>query len=108
MELGLACMRARRPADDIDRGAEEDTHLDPGGRARMRMGTALAAKYCRDAVEFLVAAHGTSGFGDWNRLQRLWRDIHGASHHAITEWQVHLEVYGKALPGVDPNITHLI
>jgi len=41
-------------------------------------------------------------------LQRLWRDVHVASHHAITEWQVNLEVYGKALLGVEPNITHLI
>jgi hypothetical protein len=37
-----------------------------------------------------------------------WRDVHTASHHAITEWQVNLEVYGKALLGVEPNITHLI
>ena len=56
----------------------------------------------------LVAAHGTSSLADSNRLQRLWRDVHTASHHAITEWQVNLEVYGKALLGVEPNITHLI
>jgi hypothetical protein len=62
----------------------------------------------REAVEVLVAAHGTSSLADANRLQRLWRDVHTASHHAITEWQVNLEVYGKALLGVEPNITHLI
>jgi alkylation response protein AidB-like acyl-CoA dehydrogenase len=72
------------------------------------MDTALAAKYCREAVELLVQAHGTSSLADFNRMQRLWRDIHVASHHAITEWQVNLEVYGKALLGVEPNITHLI
>jgi len=72
------------------------------------MDTALAAKYCRDSVELLVAAHGTSSLADSNRMQRLWRDVHTASHHAITEWQVNLEVYGKALLGVEPNITHLI
>lgn len=60
------------------------------------------------AVEVLVAAHGTSSLADANRRQRLWRDVHTASHHAITEWQVNLEVYGKALLGVEPNITHLI
>jgi len=62
----------------------------------------------RDAVEILVQAHGTSSLADSNRMQRLWRDVHTASHHAITEWQVNLEVYGKALLGVEPNITHLI
>jgi alkylation response protein AidB-like acyl-CoA dehydrogenase len=55
-----------------------------------------------------VSAHGTSSLADSNPLQRLWRDIHVASHHAITEWQVNLEIYGKALLGVEPNITPLI
>jgi hypothetical protein len=45
---------------------------------------------------------------DRNPLQRMWRDVHVASHHAITEWQVNLEVYGRSLLGVEPNITHLI
>ena len=76
-------------------------------RARMRMDVSLAAKYCRDAVDMLVSAHGTSSLADVSPMQRLWRDIHVASHHAITEWQVNLEVYGKALLGQE-NITHLI
>jgi alkylation response protein AidB-like acyl-CoA dehydrogenase len=108
MKLDTAFMHVRRAADDIDLAAGDSRQLDLLSRARVRMDTALAAKYCRDAVELLVAAHGTSSFGDWNRLQRLWRDVHVASHHAITEWQVNLEVYGKALLGVEPNITHLI
>jgi 3-hydroxy-9,10-secoandrosta-1,3,5(10)-triene-9,17-dione monooxygenase len=108
MKLDTAYMHVRRAADDIDRAADVSEQLDLVARARVRMDTALAAKHCRDAVELLVAAHGTSSFGDWNRLQRLWRDIHVASHHAITEWQVNLEVYGKAVLGVEPNITHLI
>jgi hypothetical protein len=40
-------------------------------------------------------------------MQRLWRDIHVASHHAVTEWQVNLEIYGRALLGRE-NVTHLI
>ena len=122
--------RVGRLSDAGRRGGDEDRHGDParaaGGRrsrsrrrgragtwisterARVRIDTALVAKYCREAVEVLVAAHGTSSLADANRMQRLWRDVHTASHHAITEWQVNLEVYGKALLGVEPNITHLI
>ena len=74
----------------------------------MRTDTALTAKCCREAVDLLVSAHGTTSLADWNRMQRLWRDVHVASHHAITEWQVNLEIYGKALLGVEPNITPLI
>ena len=108
MKLDTASLHACRAADDLDRAAAERRHPDLRERARVRMDTALAAKYCRDAVELLVQAHGTSSLADFNRMQRLWRDIHVASHHAITEWQVNLEVYGKALLGVEPNITHLI
>jgi alkylation response protein AidB-like acyl-CoA dehydrogenase len=108
MKIDTAFMHARRAADDLDRCAEESRLMDVTARARVRMDTALAAKYCREAVEVLVAAHGTSSLADSNKMQRLWRDVHTASHHAITEWQVNLEVYGKALLGIEPNITHLI
>jgi 3-hydroxy-9,10-secoandrosta-1,3,5(10)-triene-9,17-dione monooxygenase len=108
MKIDSATLHACRAADDLDRCAQAGTHPDVTARARVRMDTALAAKYCREAVELLVQAHGTSSLADVNRLQRLWRDVHVASHHAITEWQVNLEVYGKALLGVEPNITHLI
>jgi alkylation response protein AidB-like acyl-CoA dehydrogenase len=108
MKIDTAVLHVRRAADDLDRAAEEGRHMDLTARARVRIDTALAARCCREAVEVLVAAHGTSSLADSNRLQRLWRDVHTASHHAITEWQVNLEVYGKALLGVEPNITHLI
>jgi alkylation response protein AidB-like acyl-CoA dehydrogenase len=108
MKIDTACLHALRAADDLDRAAAAERHPDLTDRARVRMDTALAAKYARDAVELLVQAHGTSSLADHNPLQRLWRDVHVASHHAITEWQINLEVYGKALLGVEPNITHLI
>ena len=108
MKIDTAVLHAQRAADDLDRAAGQGRHMDVSERARVRMDTALVAKYCREAVEVLVAAHGTSSLADSNRMQRYWRDVHTASHHAITEWQVNLEVYGKALLGVEPNITHLI
>ena len=108
MKIETAILHALRAADDLDGYAAARKHPDLVARARVRADTALVAKYCREAVEILVSAHGTSSMADSNRLQRLWRDIHVASRHAITEWQVNLEVYGKALLGVEPNITPLI
>ena len=108
MKIETAFLHARRAADDLDRFAEEGHQPDLTARARVRIDTALTARNCREAVELLVQAHGTSSLADSNRLQRLWRDVHVASHHAITEWQVNLEVYGRALLGVEPNITHLV
>jgi alkylation response protein AidB-like acyl-CoA dehydrogenase len=107
MKIETAHLHTMRAADDLDRHAAAGTYPDVTARARMRVDTALTAKYCREAVDMLVSAHGTTALADWNPMQRLWRDIHVASHHAVTEWQVNLEVYGKALLGQE-NITHLI
>jgi len=38
--------------------------------ARVRLDTALAAKYCREAVGLLADARGTSSMGDANRMRR--------------------------------------
>ena len=108
MKIETATLHAFRAADDLDRASQSGRHPGLTERARVRTDTALVAKYCREAVELLVSAHGTSSFADSNRMQHLWRDAHVASHHAITEWQVNLEIYGKALLGVEPNITPLI
>jgi alkylation response protein AidB-like acyl-CoA dehydrogenase len=108
MKIDTAYLHAFRAADDLDRAAESGTYPDVTARARVRTDAALVARYCREAVDLLVSAHGTTSLADWNRMQRLWRDVHVASHHAITEWQVNLEIYGKALLGVEPNITPLI
>ena len=108
MKIETAFLHAFRAADDLDACAAAGRHPDLTARARVRADTALVAKYCREAIEILVSAHGTSSLADSNRLQRLWRDVHVASRHAITEWQVNLEIYGKALLGVEPNITPLI
>jgi alkylation response protein AidB-like acyl-CoA dehydrogenase len=107
MMIDTARLHVLRAADDLDACALSGPYPDAVARARMRTDTALAAKYCREAVDTLVSAHGTSSLADASPMQRLWRDIHVASHHAITEWQVNLEVYGKALLGQE-NITHLI
>jgi alkylation response protein AidB-like acyl-CoA dehydrogenase len=108
MRIETARLHSLRAADDLDTLATNRQHPDLAARARVRADTALAAKSCREAVEQLVSAHGTSSLADANRMQRIWRDVHVASRHAITEWQVNLEVYGKALLGVEPNITPLI
>jgi 3-hydroxy-9,10-secoandrosta-1,3,5(10)-triene-9,17-dione monooxygenase len=108
MKVDTAHLHAYRAADDLDRAAAAGRLMTVEERARVRLDTALVAKTCREAVELLVQAHGTSSLADWNRMQRLWRDVHTASHHAITEWQVNLEVYGKAMLGIEPNITHLV
>lgn len=40
--------------------------------------------------------------------QRIWRDANVAGRHAVAAPTVAAEVYGKALLGIDENITPLI
>lgn len=103
-----AHLHAFRAADDVDRAAAAGTYPDRTARARMRLDAARAARQCREAMDMLVEAHGTSSLADANPLQQMWRDMEVASRHAITDWLVNLEVYGKLLVGVEPNITELI
>ena len=103
-----AHLHAYRAADDIDRAAARGQYPDKTARARMRLDTARAVRLCREALDMLVEAHGTSSLADTNPLQRMWRDMEVASRHAITDWPVNLEIYGKLLLGIEPNITELI
>jgi alkylation response protein AidB-like acyl-CoA dehydrogenase len=107
MKIETARLHASRAADEIDEHAERGTYPDVTARARMRADTALTARNCREAIDLLISAHGTSSLSDTHPMQRLWRDIQVASHHAVTEWQVNLEIYGRALLGLE-NVTHLI
>jgi 3-hydroxy-9,10-secoandrosta-1,3,5(10)-triene-9,17-dione monooxygenase len=103
-----AHLHAFRAAEDVDRAAASGAYPDRTARARMRLDAARAARQCREAMDMLVEAHGTSSLADANPLQQMWRDMEVASRHAITDWLVNLEVYGKLLLGVEPSITELI
>jgi alkylation response protein AidB-like acyl-CoA dehydrogenase len=103
-----AHLHAFRAAGDIDRAAASGAYPDRTARARMRLDAARTARLCREAMDMLVEAHGTSSLADVNPLQQMWRDMEVASRHAITDWLVNLEIYGKLLVGIEPNITELI
>jgi hypothetical protein len=60
------------------------------------------------AIDILLYAHGAGSFADVSPLQRIWRDSATAARHAVVSPQVSYEVYGKALLGVQDNITPLI
>lgn len=97
-----------RAADDIDRWAATGTYMPLRERARVRMDTAYVARRAREAVDILLDVHGAGSFAEVNPLQRIWRDLETASRHAIVGSAVAGELYGRALLGVEEQITHLI
>ena len=77
-------------------------------RARIRMDTGVAITAARDAIDALISAHGASSFGEFNPMQRIWRDSEIASRHAVLSPDISAEVYGRALLGIEGGVTPLV
>lgn len=94
---------ARRIAETVDAVAADGGNADLLTRARARMESTRVAEGCRESVEHVMTAYGSSAFNDANPLQRIWRDIHVGSRHAGFGMGVPDLVYGHALVGMDPR-----
>jgi alkylation response protein AidB-like acyl-CoA dehydrogenase len=106
--IDTARLHAFRAADDIDQAAARGEYPDYLTRARIRSDTGYTAECITRAIDILLYAHGAGSFADVSPLQRIWRDSATAARHAVVSPQVSYEVYGKALLGVEDNITPLI
>jgi alkylation response protein AidB-like acyl-CoA dehydrogenase len=97
-----------RAAADIDAAAAAGEKLPYLTRARVRADTAYSIGLIREAIDLLMTAHGAGAFADISPLQRIWRDSNTAGRHAVVSPLVCQEVYGKALLGVEEQITPLV
>jgi alkylation response protein AidB-like acyl-CoA dehydrogenase len=52
--------------------------------------------------------HGAGSFAEANPLQRIWRDLEVCSRHAVVNAEISKELYGRALLGVQEQVTALI
>ncbi|MDI2031414.1 acyl-CoA dehydrogenase family protein [Saccharopolyspora sp. TS4A08] len=107
-KIDVARLIAENSAAVVDGHADAGTFPDQLARARVRLHTGHAAQLCRQAVDDLVTAHGASAFAESNPLQAYVRDIHAASRHAVANPASCSEIFGRALLGVEPNITDMI
>ncbi|MEY9211722.1 acyl-CoA dehydrogenase family protein [Thermobifida halotolerans] len=101
--IDTAELHARRIADTVHRHARAGRNPDLLTRARSRMDAAYVAQQCREAVDVLVTAYGSSAFHESNPLQRIWRDINVGSRHAGFGMGIPQQLYGRALVGADPR-----
>jgi 3-hydroxy-9,10-secoandrosta-1,3,5(10)-triene-9,17-dione monooxygenase len=97
-----------RAADDIDAWAAERQTMPLVNRARVRMDTGYTARRAREAVDLLLSVHGASSFAQVSPLQRIWRDLETGSRHAMINPAVSAELYGRALLGVEEQVTPLL
>jgi alkylation response protein AidB-like acyl-CoA dehydrogenase len=103
MAIDTAKLHAARIADTVDEFARAGHNADLLTRARARMTATFVGERCREAIDILVTAFGTSAFAEHNPLQRIWRDINVGSRHAGFGMGIPHQVYGRALVGRDPR-----
>ncbi|GAA1224331.1 acyl-CoA dehydrogenase family protein [Pseudonocardia alaniniphila] len=103
--IDTARLHAYRAADDIEAASVEGRRLDVEARARIRMDASVVVLRCREAIERLLDIGGAAGFGRSNPLQRFWRDLATASRHAAVSPSLSREIYGRALLGIEEQVT---
>jgi alkylation response protein AidB-like acyl-CoA dehydrogenase len=108
LKVDTAELHSHRAAADIDSALATGRPLDRLTRARVRADAGLAAQSVVDAIGLLLSAHGAASFASDHPLQRIWRDSNVAMRHAMALPAVNYEIYGKALLGVEPNISPMI
>jgi alkylation response protein AidB-like acyl-CoA dehydrogenase len=108
MLIDTAHLHAYRAADDIDRAAASGIYPDMIIRTRVRADTGYVAEKITQAIDLLLWAHGAGSFAETSPLQRIWRDSAVAARHAVSLPLVGYEVYGKALLGIENDVTALV
>jgi alkylation response protein AidB-like acyl-CoA dehydrogenase len=106
--IDSAWLHMERGAADVQRAAEAGEAMPVLARARVKQDTAHGIARVREAIDLLMSAHGAASFADVSPLQRIWRDSATAGRHAVVDPAVNLEVYGRALLGVEEQITFLL
>ncbi len=107
--LDTARLHARRIAETLEQEADAGGNPDWLTRARLRMDSTLVAQNCRETVDKLLTAYGTSAFHEANPLQRIWRDINVGSRHVAFGLGIPEQIYGRALVGRDPReVSYLV
>jgi 3-hydroxy-9,10-secoandrosta-1,3,5(10)-triene-9,17-dione monooxygenase len=96
--------RAAADVDNAGAGVEPDYLM----RARLRADCGYAARAACQATNLLVSIAGGSAFKESNPVQRYWRDVNVAGRHSALITATGLEIYGRALLGLEGNITRVI
>jgi len=100
-EIAHAWSLTMQNCDLLEEAMHNPPPMPTPDRAQVRWNAAYAADLCRRASERLFAGAGASAAYDISVLQRAYRDLNTATHHATIDFDTALEVQGKVLLGVE-------
>ncbi len=102
-ELDMARLLVRAAADRCDEVGLSGVRLTMDERAKLKWQAAYVGELCRRATERVFAASGAHAIYDDSTLQRRFRDINTASHHAVADFDGNAQIHGRVLLGLDPG-----
>ncbi|MEU6672457.1 acyl-CoA dehydrogenase family protein [Streptomyces sp. NPDC046727] len=106
--IDTATLHLMRAADDVDNWAASGPCMPLVNRTRARMDIGTVARCSREALDLLLNVHGARSFAEDSPLQRMWRDLETGTRHAMINPAIATEMYGRALLGIEDQITPLI
>ena len=80
-----------------------DPPMPTAARAQVRWNAAYATELCRRACNRLFEGAGAGAAHDSHVMQIFFRDMNTATHHAMLDFDVNVEIQGKSLLGVELN-----
>lgn len=98
--LDTADFFAERAGVALD-AADPDAPVDYLPRARVRGDVGWAVENVTEAIRLLLSVAGSAVFAESNTIQRFWRDQAVVARHGYVSPVQSLEVYGKAMLGVE-------
>jgi alkylation response protein AidB-like acyl-CoA dehydrogenase len=106
--LETARLHAYRAADQIDEWAAQDHYPTVVERAEVRAHAAATIESTNQALNILLFAHGAGSFAETSPLQLIWRNSNTVARHAFSLPEIDFEAYGKALLGIEEQVTPLV
>lgn len=100
VEISCAWSLTRQNCDLLEDAMRHDPPMPAAKRAQVRWNAAYATELCRRACNRLFEGAGAGAAHDSHAMQVFFRDMNTASHHAMLDFDVNVEIQGKSLLGV--------
>jgi 3-hydroxy-9,10-secoandrosta-1,3,5(10)-triene-9,17-dione monooxygenase len=102
-EITCAWALAQQNCDLLEEAMRRPPPMPTATRAQIRWNAAYATELCRRATNRLFEGSGAGAAHDSHAMQLFFRDMNTASHHAMLDFDVNVEIQGKSLLGVELN-----